>query len=60
MSAVVPYHKPLAARRHYMELIVVTFRQPTTDEGLLERARAVHHAWNAALKAKDVEGVLAL
>lgn len=39
---------------------MVTFRQPTTDEGLLEAARAVHHAWNAALEAKDVEAALAL
>lgn len=42
------------------EWIMVTFRQPTMDEDALRTAQAVHHAWNAALEAKDVEGVLAL
>ncbi|HET6605876.1 MAG TPA: nuclear transport factor 2 family protein [Rhodopila sp.] len=39
---------------------MVTFRQPTTDTALLAEAEHIHHAWNAALEAKDTERAAAL
>jgi predicted SnoaL-like aldol condensation-catalyzing enzyme len=39
---------------------MVAFRKPTTDLRLLEVAERIHHAWNAALEAKDVEGAVRL
>jgi ketosteroid isomerase-like protein len=39
---------------------MVTFRQPTTDKSLLAEAERIHHAWNAALEAEDIEGAAAL
>lgn len=39
---------------------MVSFRQPTADPQLQAIAERIHHAWNAALEAKDVEGAIAL
>jgi hypothetical protein len=39
---------------------MVEFRQPTTDQALLEVAESVHHAWNDALARKDAEALAAL
>ncbi len=39
---------------------MVSFRQPTTDRPLLEAAERVHHAWNAALEARDTDAAVAL
>lgn len=39
---------------------MVSFRKPTTERRLLDDAEAIHHAWNAALETKDVEGAVKL
>jgi hypothetical protein len=39
---------------------MVSFHQPTADPRLLEVAEKIHHAWNAALEAKDIEGAIRL
>jgi SnoaL-like domain len=39
---------------------MVSFRLPTADPRLLEVAEKIHHAWNAALEAKDIEGAIRL
>jgi hypothetical protein len=39
---------------------MVSFRQPTADPRLLEVAEKIHHAWNAALEARDIEGAIRL
>jgi ketosteroid isomerase-like protein len=39
---------------------MVELRQPATDRALLEKAEAIHHAWNDALARKDAEALTAL
>jgi ketosteroid isomerase-like protein len=39
---------------------MVEFRQPTTDQALLEVAESVHQAWNDALARNDAEALAAL
>lgn len=39
---------------------MATFHQPTEDRRLLDAAERLHHAWNAALEAKDPDRGAAL
>ncbi len=39
---------------------MVLFKQPTADRVLLDEAERIHHAWNAALEAHDVDAAIAL
>ena len=39
---------------------MVEFRDPTSNPDLRAAAERIHHAWNAALEAKDVEGAVRL
>jgi len=39
---------------------MIAFRQPTTDQTLLDTAKSLHHAWNDALARRDAEALIAL